>query len=63
MLASVRSWLPGWGVLRNPDPSATGPEAFRPLLRSVVALILIVFFVVPGFVYGRVVTGQHAQRP
>ncbi|MEM7354664.1 MAG: AbgT family transporter, partial [Acidobacteriota bacterium] len=40
------SWLPGWGVLRNPDLTATGPEAFRPLLRSVVPLI-VVFFVVP----------------
>ncbi|MFK7758540.1 MAG: AbgT family transporter [Phycisphaerales bacterium] len=46
--------LPGWGVLRNPDPTVTGPEMFRPLLRSVVAIILI-FFVIPGFVYGRVV--------
>lgn len=48
------SWLPGWGVLRNPDPLATGPESFRPLLRSVVPIIVI-FFVIPGFVYGRVV--------
>ncbi|MDF1810543.1 MAG: AbgT family transporter [Phycisphaerales bacterium] len=48
------SLLPGWGVLRNPDPQATGPEAFRPLLRSVVPIIVI-FFVIPGFVYGRVV--------
>ncbi len=52
--ASALSWIPGWGVLRNPDPAATGPEAFRPLLRSVVTIIFI-FFVVPGFVYGRVV--------
>ena len=54
------SWLawaqniPGWGVLRNPDPTATGPEVYRPLLRSVVTLIFI-FFVVTGTVYGRVV--------
>lgn len=48
------SWLPGWGVLRNPDPTAQGPEQFRPLLRSVVTLIVI-FFVVPGILYGRVV--------
>ncbi|MEO1584898.1 MAG: AbgT family transporter [Planctomycetota bacterium] len=47
-------WLPGWGVLQSPDPEATGAEAYRPLLRSVVPLI-VVFFVVPGFVYGRVV--------
>jgi len=47
-------FLPGWGVLRNPDPDATGPESFRPMLRSVVTLIFV-FFVIPGFVYGRVV--------
>ncbi|MFT4702768.1 MAG: aminobenzoyl-glutamate transport protein [Bradymonadia bacterium] len=46
--------IPGWGVLRNPDPTASGPEVFRPLLRSVVTLIFI-FFVVAGTVYGRVV--------
>ncbi len=54
-------WLPGWGVLRNPDPAATGPEAFRPLLRSVVTIILV-FFVVPGFVYGRVVGTMKNDR-
>jgi len=53
-LAPIADWLPGFGVLRNPDPNATGPDAFRPLLRSVVTLIVIVF-VIPGFVYGRVV--------
>ncbi len=52
--ADLFGWLPGWGVLQSPDPDATGAEAFRPLLRSVVPLI-VVFFVVPGFVYGRVV--------
>ena len=55
--ASWLAWaqdIPGWGVLRNPDPTATGPEVFRPLLRSVVTLIFI-FFVVAGTVYGRVV--------
>ena len=54
-------WLPGWGVLRNPDPTVTGPESFRPLLRSVVTMILI-FFVVPGFVYGRVVGTMKNDR-
>ncbi|MEO0483949.1 MAG: AbgT family transporter [Planctomycetota bacterium] len=54
-------WLPGWGVLRNPDPAATGPEAFRPLLRSVVTVILV-FFVIPGFVYGRVVGTMRNDR-
>lgn len=55
------SWLPGWGILRNPDLTATGPEAFRPLLRSVVPLI-VVFFVIPGFVYGRVVGTMKNDR-
>ncbi|MEL7058817.1 MAG: AbgT family transporter [Acidobacteriota bacterium] len=55
------SWIPGWGVLRNPDLTATGPEAFRPLLRSVVPLILV-FFVIPGFVYGRVVGTMRGDR-
>ena len=27
--AGLLDGLPGWGVLRNPDPAATGPEAFR----------------------------------
>jgi len=46
--------LPGWGILRNPDPNAVGPEVYRPLLRSVVTLIVI-FFVIPGIVYGAIV--------
>ncbi|CAE7756964.1 abgT [Symbiodinium sp. CCMP2592] len=54
-------WLPGWGVLRNPDPEAVGAESFRPLLRSVVPII-VVFFVVPGFVYGRVVGTMRNDR-
>jgi aminobenzoyl-glutamate transport protein len=59
--AGAVNWLPGWGVLRNPDPTATGAEAFRPMLRSVVTIILI-FFVVPGFVYGRVVGTMKNDR-
>jgi aminobenzoyl-glutamate transport protein len=55
------SWLPGWGVMRNPDPAATGADAIRPLLRSVVPLILI-FFIVPGFVYGRIVGTVRNDR-
>ncbi|MFK7884939.1 MAG: AbgT family transporter [Phycisphaerales bacterium] len=46
--------IPGYGVLRNTDVTAIGPNAFRPLLRSVVALIVIVF-VIPSIVYGRIV--------
>jgi aminobenzoyl-glutamate transport protein len=59
--AGLLDGLPGWGVLRNPDPAATGPEAYRPLLRSVVTLILV-FFVVPGFVYGRVTGKMRGDR-
>ncbi|MEO1006948.1 MAG: AbgT family transporter [Planctomycetota bacterium] len=58
---SLLGWLPGWGVLRNPNPDATGAEALRPLLRSVVPMI-VVFFVVPGFVYGRVVGTMRTDR-
>lgn len=54
-------WLPGWGVMRNPDPAAEGAAALRPLLRSVVPLIVI-FFVFPGFVYGRVVGTMKNDR-
>lgn len=53
-MRGVLGGWPGFGVMRNPDPDATGAEAFRPLLRSVVPLIVI-FFVIPGFVYGRIV--------
>lgn len=55
------SFLPGWGVLRDPDGSLTGPDSFRPMLRSVVTMILI-FFVIPGFVYGRVVGTMESDR-
>jgi aminobenzoyl-glutamate transport protein len=54
-------FLPGYGVLRNPNPDATGPEVFRPMLRSVVTFILVLF-VVPGFVYGRVVGTMKNDR-
>ncbi|MAO24493.1 MAG: aminobenzoyl-glutamate transporter [Phycisphaerae bacterium] len=53
--------IPGWGVLRAPDTTLTGPESFRPLLRSVVTLIFIVF-VIPGFVYGKVVGTMKNDR-
>ena len=39
------SWaheLPGWGIMQNPDPTAEGPDRYRPLLRSVVSFIFIV---------------------
>lgn len=53
-LASWMQHVPGYGVLRNPNPAATGADAFKPLLNSVVALILI-FFLIPGVVYGKIV--------
>ncbi len=60
-ILSFLDWIPGFGMMRNPDPTAAGPEAFRPLLRSVVSFILI-FFVVPGFVYGRIVGSMKNDR-
>jgi len=58
---SFLDFLPGFGVLRNPDPTAVGPDAFRPVLRSVVTFIFIVF-AIPGFVYGRVVGTMKNDR-
>jgi len=52
--SNIFGWLPAWGILRNTDPMATGAEAFKPMLQSVVPLILV-FFVIPGFIYGCVV--------
>ena len=43
--------VPEWGVLRHPE---TGAISGSPFLRGIVALILV-FFAVPGVVYGRVV--------
>ncbi|MGI9273728.1 MAG: AbgT family transporter [Endozoicomonas sp.] len=43
--------VPEWGVLRHPE---TGAISGSPFLRGIVALILV-FFAVPGIVYGRVV--------
>ena len=55
------SWfadLPYYGVLRNP---ATGGLLPSPLLGSVVAMIFI-FFVIPGFIYGKVVGTMKNDR-
>ncbi|MCC5823211.1 MAG: AbgT family transporter [Phycisphaerales bacterium] len=41
----------GWGVLRNPETGGLLPS---PMLRGVVAMILVFFFV-PGVLYGRTV--------
>lgn len=52
------SWaheLPGWGIMQNPGMTPEdGPNFYRPLLRSVVTFIFILF-VIPGFIYGKVV--------
>lgn len=47
-----------WGVLRNP---ATGGLLPSPMLRGVVAMILVFFFV-PGVVYGRAVRTIRTDR-
>lgn len=43
--------VPEWGVLRHPE---TGAVAGSPFLRGIVSLILV-FFAIPGIVYGKVV--------
>ncbi|GAA5523903.1 p-aminobenzoyl-glutamate transport protein [Microbulbifer aestuariivivens] len=52
------SVVPEWGVLRNPE---TGAVAGSPFLKGIVALI-VVFFAVPGFVYGRVTGSMKNDR-
>ncbi|MFK7960104.1 MAG: AbgT family transporter [Phycisphaerales bacterium] len=50
--------IPAHGVLRDPDTGGVMPS---PFLRSVVAMILV-FFVLPGFVYGRIVGTLRTDR-
>ena len=50
--------VPEWGVLRHPE---TGAVAGSPFLKGIVALI-VVFFAVPGFVYGKVVGTMNNDR-
>ncbi len=52
------SIVPEWGVLRDP---ATGSALASPFLRGVVVMIFV-FFLVPGFVYGKVVGTMHTDR-
>ncbi|MFB3431371.1 MAG: AbgT family transporter [Phycisphaerales bacterium] len=64
--APLFDWLPGYGVLRdpnelNPDNPVTGIAIFKPMLNSVVTMILI-FFVVPGIVYGAIVGTMRSDR-
>lgn len=54
---AVAEWT-GWGLLRNPKTGGLLPS---PLLRGVVAMILV-FFLVPGFVYGRVTGTMRTDR-
>lgn len=52
------SVVPEWGVLRNPE---TGAVAGSPFLRGIVAMILV-FFAIPGFVYGKTVGTINNDR-
>ena len=50
--------MPEWGVLRNPD---TGDRFNSPFFRGFVVWILI-FFIVTGYAYGRVVGSMKTDR-
>lgn len=50
--------LPYYGVLRDPDSGKLMPS---PFLHSIVAFIVI-FFIVPGFVYGRVSRTMRGEK-
>lgn len=52
------SVFPEWGVLRNPD---TGDVLNSPFLRGMVTLIFV-FFLVPGYVYGKVTGSMKSDR-
>ena len=58
VLLIALSVVPEWGVLRNPE---TGALANSPFLRGIVALILVFFFV-PGLVYGWLVGEFRSDR-
>ncbi len=60
LLALLLAWLviPEGAVLRNPETSEIRNS---PFLRGIVALIFV-FFLVPGFVYGRVVGTMRNDR-
>lgn len=57
-LAPAAGWIPGYGVLRDPVNDTLMPS---PFLRSVVSMIFI-FFIVPGFVYGRATGTMRSDR-
>ncbi|MBB5211103.1 AbgT family transporter [Microbulbifer hydrolyticus] len=50
--------VPEWGALRNQE---TGAVAGSPFLKGIVALI-VVFFAIPGFVYGKAVGTMNNDR-
>lgn len=52
------SVVPEWGVLRNPE---TREVLNSPFLRGMVSLIFV-FFLVPGYVYGRVTGTMRSDR-
>jgi aminobenzoyl-glutamate transport protein len=50
--------VPEWGVLRNPE---TGEQLNSPFFRGIVTFIFV-GFIIPGFVYGRVVGTMRSDR-
>ena len=52
--------IPEGGALRDPN-AETGVAALTPFLRSIVALVFV-FFLLPGFVYGRYVGSMRNDR-
>ncbi|MDD1793490.1 AbgT family transporter [Enterovibrio sp. ZSDZ42] len=50
--------VPEWGILRHPE---TGAVAGSPFLKGIVAFILV-FFAVPGYVYGKTVGTMNNDR-
>jgi aminobenzoyl-glutamate transport protein len=57
-LNNILTALPGYGVLRNQETGGLMPS---PFLRGVVAMIFV-FFIIPGFVYGRAVGSMKNDR-
>ena len=58
LLRGALGWVPWYGVLRDP---ATGGLLGSPFTRGIVAMIFV-FFIVPGFVYGRVLGTVRSDR-
>ncbi|RXJ73020.1 aminobenzoyl-glutamate transporter [Veronia nyctiphanis] len=50
--------VPEWGILRHPE---TGAVSGSPFLKGIVAMI-VVFFAIPGFVYGKTVGTMKNDR-